>query len=329
MILILEIFEFFYALITKLFDRKTDPNLDLRNRDVLILPGFGAGRGFYRKLEKKLAQAGYRPFTLPLPSFRNESIQIPILKAYLAKASSDSILIAHNSAGLLIGGLPDSARRKIDTLITLGTPFQGFRFLGFWQTQGWEHGSSPLEMRMPTYLFINRFHPLAPIRDYFFQPKDCNVYGQGRDQWFDIAGTYNLVRRGENLRTLVDYLQSVHAPKFPQPIPDARTQSPEQKLTRDPGFNEKSGLGSGSRSHSETTTKTGSSRKSGPKKKGMSGKSSSSKVSKPLAKKKSTASNKSNPVSKSQSGSKSTSKSKSVKRGNSMPKKKAPGKKRR
>jgi hypothetical protein len=219
MYLIYEVIEFIWAIFLGLFSSSKQNIPDLRSRDILILPGFGAGAGFYRRLEKSLSKQGYRPYILPLPTWRSEKELIPHLTQALNASSDRMTLIAHNTAGLIVGGLPDSARRKVDTLISLGTPFRGFRLLNLFTPESWEPGSTNLEMRLPAYLFINRFHPLAPIQEYIFYPRDNN-YGQGRDQWFDIPGNYNLVRRGENIRTLVDYVKTVNPPV---PIPPKDT----------------------------------------------------------------------------------------------------------
>jgi hypothetical protein len=217
--LILEYIEFFWAVITGFFSKSKKVDHDLRSRDILIVPGLGAGSSFYKKLEKQLSQAGYRPYVVPLPVWKSEKETIAHLTQALNRSNDRCCIIAHNTAGILMGGLPDSARRKVDTLVTLGTPYRGFKFMGFFSWKGWEPGASALEMRLPAYLFINKFHPLSPIQEYLFYPRDENLqYGQGRDQWFDIPGNYNLVRRGENLRTIVEYLQTINPPI---PLPPA------------------------------------------------------------------------------------------------------------
>lgn len=184
----------------------------MENRDILILPGLGSGIWFYRKLELALKSKGYRPFTVPLPPWRSEKVIIAALNLYLSQAQSKTIVIAHNTSGLLMGALPDETRRKVDTLITLGTPFYGFRLMNIFTWKGWEPKSSKLAHQHPAYLFINQFYPLAPIREILFQPKECMSYGQARDQWFDIPGNYNMVRNSENLRTLGEFLVSVMPP---------------------------------------------------------------------------------------------------------------------
>lgn len=218
MYLIFEVIEFIWAILLGLFPSSKKEIPDLRSRDIIILPGLGAGVGFYKRLEKSLSKQGYRPYILPLPTWRSEKELLPHLTQALNRSSDRMILIAHNTAGLIVGGLPDSARRKVDTLVSLGTPFRGFRLLNLFSMDPWKPGSTNLEMRLPAYLFINKFHPLAPIQEYLFYPRESN-YGQGRDQWFDIPGNYNLVRRGENIRTLVDYVRTVNPP-IPLPPKD-------------------------------------------------------------------------------------------------------------
>jgi hypothetical protein len=228
---ILEYIEFFWAMLTGIFSKSENADYDLRSRDVLIISGFGTGRSFYKKLEKKLSLAGYRPYIVTLPVWKTEKETIAHLTQALNRSGDRCCIIAHNTAGILMGGLPDSARRKVDTLVTLGTPYRGFKLLGFFSPKGWEPGSSSLEMRLPAYLFINKFHPLSPIQDYLFYPRGENLqYGQGRDQWFDIPGNYNLVRRRENLRTIVEYLQTINPPI---PIPPVGTVNIQDHIILD------------------------------------------------------------------------------------------------
>lgn len=217
--LILEFFEFIWSLILGVIFRGGKEIPDLHLRDVLIVPGLGTGRPFYSRMEKSLEIAGFRPYTLDLPPWKSEKESIAYLSQALNRSKEQTIIIAHNTSGLLMGALPDQARRKIGTLITLGTPYKGYKLLNFFSTKGWEPGSKQLEIRLPAYLFINHFHPLSPIKEYIFYPLGDNLlYGQGRDQWFDIPGNYNLVRRKENLKTLVEFLQSINPP-IPLPPP--------------------------------------------------------------------------------------------------------------
>lgn len=237
--LIFEIFEFVFALITGLFSRGEAKPSDFQNADILIFPGLGAGSFFYKKLEDSLKSAGYSPLTIPLPTWKSEKETTAHVAQALSQASDRITIIAHNTSGLAMGALPDSARRKIDTLVTLGTPYRGFQLLNLFTFSGWEPDSSSLELRLPAYLFINHFHPLSPILEYIFFPRgEQLLYGQGRDQWFDIPGNYNLVRRKENLRTLVEYLQTIHpvVPKIPEgtiTLPDI-TYSPTDKVEMGP-----------------------------------------------------------------------------------------------
>lgn len=212
MAFVLEIIEFISAILNGLFSvlrKKSNPSWE--ERDILILPGWGAGPGFYSKLKDSLSSAGYRPGILKVPPFCKENEYLELLNQALQTCSQPMICIAHNTSGLVIGALPDATRRKINTLITLGTPFKGYKILGLITQKGHEPNSPLLENRLTTYLFINHFYPLSPIKEYLFFPKGENlVYGQGRDQWFDVPGNYNLVQRSENLRTLVEFLLSVH-----------------------------------------------------------------------------------------------------------------------
>lgn len=232
----LEIIEFFWAVALGFFPNRSQTLS--RTHNVLVLPGWGAGSRFYSKLQKKLQSAGYKVSILELPPWKSEKELLPHLIQALQASPDQIIVLAHNTSGLLMGALPDPARRKVDCLVTLGTPFRGFRFARFWGQSEWEPNAPALELRQPAYLFINHFHPLFPIEEYLFSPTDIQTYGQGRDQWFDIGGNYNLVRRSENIRTLLEFLQSIR-PLVP--VPDSTTVTipagtqirlPEERLDR-------------------------------------------------------------------------------------------------
>ncbi|MCG9875181.1 MAG: alpha/beta hydrolase [Leptospiraceae bacterium] len=251
MIAITEFLSFLLSVVSGIFYSKEKVLSRLDNNDILILPGLGSGAWFYNKMAKYLKSKGYRPFVVPLPPWRSEKNIILSLNAYLLKAKPNTIVIAHNTSALLIPALPDGTRRKIDTLVTLGAPFKGFRLWGIFSFKNWEPNSSKLAIQHPAYLFINRFFPLAPIHDYLFQPKDSLAYGQGRDQWFDIPGNYNLVRKAENLRTLSEFLFSVNPPIPPIPkdttvltkdiIISQGTRNQDSRLVSNPSSKKSSG----------------------------------------------------------------------------------------
>lgn len=178
-----------------------------QDKNILIVPGFRAGRFFYARLKSNLDNLGFKVgilSTLRNPSSLEEAIQ------YLAKqiltAPNEVTLIAHNTGGLLVLILPDEARRKVKRLITLGTPFHGSDRFTNTRFSYWGFESDWVKTNYKNALFFPLFQPLSAIEDFSFPPQESTEFGQGRDLWFDIPGNYNLVRRNENIRTLREFL---------------------------------------------------------------------------------------------------------------------------
>ncbi|TGM40428.1 alpha/beta hydrolase [Leptospira levettii] len=178
-----------------------------QDKNILIVPGFRAGRVFYARLKSNLYNLGFKVgilSTLRNPSSLEEAIQ------YLAKqiltAPNEVTLIAHNTGGLLVLILPDEARRKVKRLITLGTPFHGSDRFTNTRFSYWGFESDWVKTNYKNALFFPLFQPLSAIEDFSFPPQESTEFGQGRDLWFDIPGNYNLVRRNENIRTLREFL---------------------------------------------------------------------------------------------------------------------------
>lgn len=178
-----------------------------QDKNILIVPGFRAGRFFYARLKSNLYNLGFKVgilSTLRNPSSLEEAIQ------YLAKqiltAPNEVTLIAHNTGGLLVLILPDEARRKVKRLITLGTPFHGSDRFTNTRFSYWGFESDWVKTNYKNALFFPLFQPLSAIEDFSFPPQESTEFGQGRDLWFDIPGNYNLVRRNENIRTLREFL---------------------------------------------------------------------------------------------------------------------------
>ncbi|MCW7473209.1 esterase/lipase family protein [Leptospira levettii] len=178
-----------------------------QDKNILIVPGFRAGRFFYARLKSNLDNLGFKVgilSTLRNPSSLEEAIQ------YLAKqiltAPNEVTLIAHNTGGLLVLILPDEARRKVKRLITLGTPFHGSDRFTNTRFSYWGFESDWVKTNYKNAIFFPLFQPLSAIEDFSFPPQESTEFGQGRDLWFDIPGNYNLVRRNENIRTLREFL---------------------------------------------------------------------------------------------------------------------------
>ncbi|WP_016752412.1 esterase/lipase family protein [Leptospira kirschneri] len=222
-----EIFEFTISLISSLSPNKDS---DLSEGDIFIVTGYLPGPFFYSKLRKALESKGYKPRILNTPSFLfNTTSAVEILSKQMDQIPSKSVLLAHNTGGLITLLLPDRSRQKIRGLITLGTPFRGSYFLAI---NGLYFGSKYLKELFKTFLFMDRFHPLSPLKEFIFLPASSSVYGEGRDLWFDIPGNYNQVRKAENIRTILEFI-SFHYPsatfkeleKKSTPIPKLQPQS--------------------------------------------------------------------------------------------------------
>ncbi|PJZ52454.1 alpha/beta hydrolase [Leptospira adleri] len=200
-----EILEFILSVISSLIPSGKDPNLS--RGDIYIVTGFLSGPLFYRKLCKALEAKGYQPRVLRIPSFfLNTKKAVEILAKQMDRIPVKSVLIAHNTGGLLTLLLPDRSRQKIRGLVTLGTPFRGSYLFSILPVSGLRYGSPYLQELFKTFLFMDRFHPLSPMKEFIFLPSSSSIYGEERDLWFDIPGNYNQVRKSENIRTILEFL---------------------------------------------------------------------------------------------------------------------------
>ncbi|TGM03740.1 alpha/beta hydrolase [Leptospira barantonii] len=200
-----EILEFILSVISSLFPSSVDPNLS--RGDIYIVTGYLSGTLFYSKLRKALEAKGYQPRILKVPSlFFNTKKAVEVLAKQMDQIPSKSVLLAHNTGGLLTLLLPDRSRQKIRGLVTLGTPFRGSHLFSILPVGGLRYGSPYLKELFKTFLFMDRFHPLAPLKEFIFHPASSSVYGEERDLWFDIPGNFNQVRKAENIRTILEFL---------------------------------------------------------------------------------------------------------------------------
>jgi pimeloyl-ACP methyl ester carboxylesterase len=193
---------------------------DCTGKDILIVPGHEAGKGFYQRLKSNLDNLGFHVSILS--TLRNpRSIEEAVLhlSKQILTAPNEITLIAHNTGGLTCLVLPDEARRKVKRLITLGTPFHGSEKFQNTRFSYWGFQSDWVTKNYKNALFFPLFQPLSAIEDFSFPPQESTEFGQGRDLWFDIPGNYNLVRREENLRTLREFLGT---PKDPIEAPLAK-----------------------------------------------------------------------------------------------------------
>ncbi|MDV6237381.1 alpha/beta hydrolase [Leptospira ellisii] len=200
-----EILEFIVSVILSLIPSAKDPNLS--RGDIYVVTGFFSGPLFYSKLCSELQREGYQPRILKLPPvFLNTRKAVETLAKQMDEIPPKSVLLAHNTGGLLTLLLPDRSRQKIRGLVTLGTPFRGSHLFWIWPAAGLRYGSAYLKELFKTFLFMDRFHPLAPFREFIFLPASSSVYGEERDLWFDIPGNFNQVRKSENIRTILEFL---------------------------------------------------------------------------------------------------------------------------
>ncbi|TGK33821.1 alpha/beta hydrolase [Leptospira gomenensis] len=200
-----EIFEFIVSVILSLIPSAKDRNLS--RGDIYVVTGFFSGPLFYSKLCSALERQGYQPRILRLPPvFLNTRKAVETLAKQMDEIPPKSVLLAHNTGGLVTLLLPDRSRQKIRGLVTLGTPFRGSHLFWIWPAAGLRYGSAYLKELFKTFLFMDRFHPLAPFREFIFLPASSSVYGEERDLWFDIPGNFNQVRKSENIRTILEFL---------------------------------------------------------------------------------------------------------------------------
>ncbi|GBF51862.1 PGAP1-like domain protein [Leptospira ryugenii] len=206
MLRLLDTLEQFWAKLYFFLPGHLEPE-DCSGKDILIVPGWEAGKGFYRRLKSNLDNLGFHVgilSTLRKPKSLEEAVQH--LAKQILTAPNDVTLIAHNTGGLVVLILPDEARRKVKRLITLGTPYHGSETFKNTRYSFWAYQSDWVTKNYKNALFFPLFQPLSAIEDFSFSPQESTEFGQGRDLWFDIPGNYNLVRRKENLRTIREFL---------------------------------------------------------------------------------------------------------------------------
>ncbi|EQA46486.1 hypothetical protein LEP1GSC050_0278 [Leptospira broomii serovar Hurstbridge str. 5399] len=208
---IVEIFSFLFSLATCYLPETRETPIE--QADILIVPGFFSGPVYYKKLTRNLEKAGYKPKILKVPPiFLSTTNIIRSLDSQLKNLPKKYVFLTHNTGGLLCLLLPDTSRRKVGALITLGTPFRGTSLFRFFGPKDLDWKSPLLEKMFNTFLFMDRFQPLSPWKELFFLPKSSSEFGQGRDLWFDVVGNFNIVRVEENLRSITDYLEKNHPP---------------------------------------------------------------------------------------------------------------------
>ncbi|MCE9597613.1 MAG: hypothetical protein K8S54_06555 [Spirochaetia bacterium] len=207
-----------------------------RRERILILTDHACSPLFYFGLRTALRRRGFPVTVLGIGQFSSLTSQARNLARLLEELDiQKGIFIAHGKSGLAALALPDSARRRVQHLITLGTAFHGSRvFLPLAMVPAFGDmavGSDfLLHHRMNTLLFP-QFSPFCAYQDQLIYPGTLGHFGQGRDLILDRSGHWNLVLDAENIDTIVQHVLQSHPEPVQTPmIPtEAKTQAPAKK----------------------------------------------------------------------------------------------------
>lgn len=202
-----------------------------RKEPVLILTDFGCSVFFYFRLRAALVRKGFSVAVISTGHLSSLAVQARKLAAILEQLNAQkAVLIAPGKSGLVALALPDSGRRRIQHLATLGAPFHGSRLhlaLGFIPAfRDMIVGSEFLLLHRMNALLFPGFSPFMAYRDEWIYPANLAQFGQGRDLILDRAGHWNLCLDGENVETIVSHIDSAHAE--PAPATPAAPVKPAQ-----------------------------------------------------------------------------------------------------
>lgn len=202
-----------------------------RKEPVLLLTDLGLSVFAYFRIRMALARAGFPVIVLSIGSVSSLASQARQLARTLEQLNiQKGILVAHGRGGLTALALPDSGRRRIQHLVTLGTPFHGSRFFtpfAFVPAFGdMNVGSDFLLLHRMNALLFPGFSPFSAYKDEFIYPGNLGHFGQGRDLILDRNGHMNLILDGENIETIVQHIESLH----PEPAgnPEVRAAKPPE-----------------------------------------------------------------------------------------------------
>ena len=126
----------------------------------------------------------------------------------------NGILIGHGMGGLIALSLPDSGRRRIEHLVSIGTPFHGSRLLIYLKfipaLRDMVVGSDFLLMYSMNALMFPLFTPFKAWLDQWIVPFNLAHFGQGRDLIMDQVGHFNLILGKESLLTIINCIIEQH-----------------------------------------------------------------------------------------------------------------------
>lgn len=205
-----------------------------RKEPVLILADFGCSVFFYFRLKNALKKRGFSVTVLSTGHFSSLTVQARRLAVLLENMqAAKAILIAPGKSGLVALALPDSGRRRIEHLVTLGAPFHGSRVhlaLAFIPAfRDMVVGSEFLLLHRMNALLFPGFSPFMAYRDQWIYPANLAQFGQGRDLILDRAGHWNLCLDGENVDTIASHIDQSHPVPAPPPAaapPEAPARKP-------------------------------------------------------------------------------------------------------
>lgn len=213
-----------------------------RKEKVLILADFGCSVFFYFRLKQALARRGFSAAVISTGHLSSLSVQARKLAGLLDELQvQKAVLIAPGKSGLVALALPDSGRRRIEHLVTLGAPFHGSRIhlpLAFIPAfRDMVVGSEFLLLHRMNALLFPGFSPFMAFRDEWIYPANLAQFGQGRDLILDRAGHWNLVLDGENVDTIVSHLDAMHPEPAQAPAPAASVPPARAKAETKPARN--------------------------------------------------------------------------------------------
>jgi len=198
-----------------------------RKERVLILTDHGCSILFYFRLRRELQKKGFPVVVLSTGQFGSLQSQARRLSRALESLNvTGGILVAHGKGGLAALALPDSGRRRIQHLLTLGTSFHGSRFfLPFQFLPAFNDmtvGSEFLLLHRMNALLFPQFSPFCAYQDQYIYPSNLAYFGQGRDLILDRGGHWNLVLDPENVETVVQHISHSHPEPVTAPIVNAQ-----------------------------------------------------------------------------------------------------------
>lgn len=188
-----------------------------RSTPVILATDLAAHPLVYLRLRAALARAGFPVLinrsTNPFRSLREHSRSLA--RRLEEWNVQNGILIGHGMGSLVALSLPDSARRRVQHLVSLGTAFHGSRVylpLSFLPTfRDMAVGSEYLLLNRVNALLFPGVTPFVAWRNQWIVPQNLAHFGQGRDLILDEVGHYNLVLSGEVIDTVIGILTGNYA----------------------------------------------------------------------------------------------------------------------